>query len=76
MPPFVKPPPQWVILAHRACREVLAVDLRTWPDRDRVKVLVASLDAELRGECAMENAAVDAAKAIMRRRQQRGSSRG
>ncbi len=68
MPP-IKPPPLFVLLAHRACREVLAVDLRTWPKWDRVKVLVAALDAELQGEVAMENAAVDAAKVILQRRQ-------
>ncbi len=73
---LAKPIPLWVLLAHRACREVLAVDLKLWPLRDRVKVLCAALDAEPQGECAVENAAVDAAKLILRRRQQRGSSRG
>lgn len=71
--PSAKPTPLWVIIANRACRNWLGVDLEAWPACDRNRVLCAALDAEREGWVAIRNAAVDAAKAIMRRR--KGSSR-
>lgn len=66
--PIPKPVPWWVTLAHTAIWEVLGYDLDRWPARDKIKVLCAALDAEPRGECAIEHAAVDCAKQILARR--------
>ncbi len=66
--PLPKPLPRWVRLAEITVWEVLGFDLNRWPMRDKVRVLVAALDAELQGEDAIEDAVVKTAKKILARR--------
>ncbi len=68
---LAKPLPWWVSCATLAVWEILGFDLDKWPACDRNRVLVAALDAEPRGELAVEDAVVICAKRILKERRRK-----
>lgn len=60
-----KPPPWWVDFAGDVLARYFDADLDAWPAYARVRVLVAALDAELRGRAAVKEAVYATAKEII-----------